>query len=338
MVSIIEFQNVSKVFRRKDSETIALKDIQLTIHDGEIYGVIGYSGAGKSTLIRMVNALETPSSGKVIVNDIDWSVCNKKQLRHFKKKIGMIFQHFNLLESKTVFANVAIPLILEGKSKNEIKERVTELLEFVGLADKAQSYPRELSGGQKQRVGIARAIALNPAILLCDEATSALDPKTTEQILALLKRINQAYKITMLIVTHEMSVIQKICQSVAVMEKGKIIESGNVFNVFVHPKCQTTCDFVHTVIPDGTSEQLKSLQNGNGRIFKIEFIGEKVSTPIINQLIKNNPVTINILYANMSKIQGREVGHMVIQIEGQQIAVENAINYAENLGIHMEEV
>ncbi|CAM3246682.1 methionine ABC transporter ATP-binding protein [Sporolactobacillus spathodeae] len=334
---MIEFQDVSKIYHGKDSETVALKNVHLTIHDGEIYGVIGYSGAGKSTLIRMVNALETPSSGKVIVNGSDWSTCNKKQLRHFKKKIGMVFQHFNLLESKTVFANVAIPLILDGWSKDAIKKRVTELLDFVGLTDKVERYPNELSGGEKQRVGIARAIALNPEILLCDEATSALDPKTTEQILALLKRINQEYQITMLVITHEMGVIQKICQKVAVMEKGKIIEEGSVFDVFVHPKHPTTRDFVRTVIPDGLSDQLESFKNEKGQILKIEFADQTVSAPIINQLIKNFPVTVNILYANMSEIQGKRVGHMVIQLEGEQEAVNKAINYMKHLGIYLEE-
>ncbi|MFT8391679.1 MAG: methionine ABC transporter ATP-binding protein [Sporolactobacillus sp.] len=335
---MIEFQHVSKIFKGKNTGTVALDDIQLTIKKGEIYGVIGYSGAGKSTLIRMINALEKPSKGKVIVDGIDWATCNKKDLRLFKKKIGMVFQHFNLLESKTIFANVAIPLILEKWEKQKIRHRVSELLDFVGLGDKAGQYPNELSGGQKQRVGIARAIALNPEILLCDEATSALDPKTTEQILALLQRINHTYGITMLVVTHEMGVIQRLCQKVAVMEKGEIIEEGDVFDVFVHPQQVTTRDFVRTVISDGQLDQIQLFKGKHGRIFKIEFIGHTVSAPIINDLIKSFPVTLTILYATMYEIEVKNIGHIVIQIDGDPVSIEESINYLKKLEIFLKEV
>src|SRR4051794_16052592 len=236
---MIEFQNLTKIYHSGDRQVAALNGIDLKINKGEIYGVIGYSGAGKSSLIRCVNFLEQPTSGKVIVDGHDLTALSTKEIREIKKNIGMIFQHFNLLNSKSVFANVAMPLTLAKAPKDQIKKRVYELLEFVGLADKADAYPDQLSGGQKQRVGIARALATQPTILLCDEATSALDPQTTSSILQLLKKVNQEYNIMILIITHEMSVIREICDRVAVMEEGKIIEEGTVFDVFSSPETVT---------------------------------------------------------------------------------------------------
>ena len=237
---MIELQNIQKVFNRKDVTVDALKGVSLKVEKGDIFGVIGFSGAGKSTLIRMVNYLEQPTSGDVIVDNKNLGKLTSKELRDVRKQIGMIFQNFNLLESKTVFENVAIPLVLNYTPKNEIESRVKELLEFVGLENKVNAYPDELSGGQKQRVGIARALATNPLILLCDEATSALDPQTTDSILQLLKKINKEYNITILIITHEMNVIREVCNKVAVMEKGEIIEQGNLLDVFGNPKEETT--------------------------------------------------------------------------------------------------
>ena len=223
---MIGFEHVSKTFQTKNGPFDALKDVSFEIEKGDIYGVIGYSGAGKSTLIRMVNALETPTSGNVWVEGKDIGTLKQKELRNLRKGIGMIFQQFNLLESKTIYDNVAIALKLNGVSKKDIEKRVTELLDFVELSDKKYSYPGQLSGGQKQRVGIARALANNPSILLCDEATSALDPKTTDSILELLKKINEMLHITIVIITHEMNVIQKICNKVAVMDYGQVVETG----------------------------------------------------------------------------------------------------------------
>ena len=237
---MIELQNIQKVFNRKDVKVDALKGVSLKVEKGDIFGVIGFSGAGKSTLIRMVNYLEQPTSGDVIVDNKNLGKLTSKELRDVRKQIGMIFQNFNLLESKTVFENVAIPLVLNYTPKNEIESRVKKLLEFVGLENKVNAYPDELSGGQKQRVGIARALATNPLILLCDEATSALDPQITDSILQLLKKINKEYNITILIITHEMNVIREVCNKVAVMEKGKIIEQGNLLDVFGNPKEETT--------------------------------------------------------------------------------------------------
>ena len=232
---MIRFEHVSKTFQTKNGPFDALKDVSFEIEKGDIYGVIGYSGAGKSTLIRMVNALETPTSGNVWVEGKDIGTLNQKELRNLRKGIGMIFQQFNLLESKTIYDNVAIALKLNGVSKKDIEKRVTELLDFVELSDKKYSYPGQLSGGQKQRVGIARALANNPSILLCDEATSALDPKTTDSILELLKKINEMLHITIVIITHEMNVIQKICNKVAVMDYGQVVETGSVIQVFPIP-------------------------------------------------------------------------------------------------------
>lgn len=229
---MIEFQGIHKEFKHKGKSMVALNDVSLKVERGDIYGVIGYSGAGKSTLLRMVNALEVPTTGKVMVKEKELGALSNHELSQVKKNISMIFQHFNLLESKTVFDNIAIPLILNKVTKKEIQNRVAELLDFVGLSDKKNSYPSQLSGGQKQRVGIARALVTNPEILLCDEATSALDPKTTVSILELLKRINEEFHITILVVTHEMEVIREICNKVAVMEQGQVIESGNVIDVF----------------------------------------------------------------------------------------------------------
>ncbi|RYL92541.1 ATP-binding cassette domain-containing protein [Sporolactobacillus sp. THM7-4] len=337
---MIQFQHISKIFERNGVKNQALKDITLEIRDGDIFGVIGYSGAGKSTLLRMVNALETPTSGKVIVDGEDLSKYSVKELRNIKKRIGMIFQHFNLLNSKTVYNNVAIPLILEKKSKKEIHQKVMELLEFVGLKEKAESYPDELSGGQKQRVGIARALALNPSILLCDEATSALDPKTTEQILELLKKVNREYKITILMITHEMGVIQKICNQVAVMEKGQIIERGTVLEVFSHPKQKTTKDFVDTVIQDHLPDHLKKqlMTDSKSRHFKITFLGDTGSRPLMNTLIQDYQVSVNIEFANMSEIQHEMVGHMVLQISGERESVDAAVGFLREQQIDVEEV
>src|SRR5699024_2487255 len=229
--ALIELKNISKIYKRNNTETQALKDINLHINKGDIFGVIGFSGAGKSTLIRLVNYLEKPTKGKVIINNHDLNHYPVRQLRKLRKDIGMIYQHFNLLNSKTIYQNIAIPLVLEKENKKIIQKRVIELLEFVGLEDKVDSYPNELSGGQKQRIGIARALATNPSILLCDEITSALDPNTTDSILKLLQKINETYNITIMIITHEMNIIQKICNRVAVMEDGKVIEEGTVLDV-----------------------------------------------------------------------------------------------------------
>lgn len=337
---MIEMKNVYKTFTRKNISTEALKEINLKIDEGDIFGVIGYSGAGKSTLVRLVNYLERPTGGQVIIDGQVLDTLNDKQLRQIKKQIGMIFQHFNLLESKTIFDNVALPLVLSKKNKQEIRERVMELLEFVGLSDKAKSYPNELSGGQKQRVGIARALASNPKILLCDEATSALDPQTTQAILQLLKKVNREYNITIMIITHEMSVIQEVCNRVAVMEKGQIIEQGSVLEVFGKPKHPTTQSFVKTVIHNSIPQSIRStlVSSPDSRFFRLEATGKAASEPIIYQLIKNYEVKMNILFANITEIQETTLVIMYVQLDGEAERIKNALNYLNLQNIGIEEV
>lgn len=337
---IISFQNVSKTFSRKGESFLALDNINLDINKGDIFGIIGASGAGKSTLLRLINHLESPSHGTVLINGVSLQGINKKQLNDVKKDIGMIFQHFNLLNSRTVFHNVAIPLILQGRDKAFIHERVMELLEFVNLGDKAQSYPDELSGGQKQRVGIARALAGNPSILLCDEATSALDPHTTVQILLLLQEINQRYGITIVLITHEMSVVQKICHNVAVMADGHMVEQGNVLALFGQPQNTVTASFVQSVIHDRLPEQTvaRIKQQKDSRALRLEFVGQTAQQPIVNQLIREYPVQVNILFANMSEVQNTILGFMIVQLRGETAHIDSAIHYLHTAGVKISDV
>ncbi|QUL54056.1 methionine ABC transporter ATP-binding protein [Paenibacillus tritici] len=337
---MIELRDVYKTFTRKEVKIEALKGISLKVEKGDIFGVIGYSGAGKSTLIRLVNYLERPSEGQVLVDGHDLGAYSDKELRAAKKNIGMIFQHFNLLESKKVFDNVAIPLVLLKKNKAEIRKRVQELLEFVGLSDKAGSYPSELSGGQKQRVGIARALASNPSILLCDEATSALDPQTTRSILQLLKRINAEYNITVMIITHEMSVIQEICNKVAVMEEGRIIEQGSVLDVFGQPKHETTQNFVKTVIQNSmTTSVRRTLKAEHGsQLYKLNFAGESASEPVLYEIIRSYGVKVNILFANTTEIQETTLGTIIVQLQGDPSQIEAALDYMTTHEVRIEEV
>lgn len=338
---MIEFQQVTKTFQTKKQTVEALKGIDLTVEKGDIFGVVGYSGAGKSTLIRLVNLLERPSSGQVIVDGQPLTELKPKQLRAEKKKIGMIFQHFNLLNSKTVFDNVAMPLVLVGTPRKKIKDRVEELLEFVGLADKAKNYPDQLSGGQKQRIGIARALATNPSILLCDEATSALDPQTTSAVLQLLKKINKQYNITILLITHEMSVIREICNKVAVMEGGLVVEQGSIFDVFASPKTVIAKNFVRTVIHDEIPQSvLKNAINNNASpvIWKINFVGNTSSQPLLSTIAKKYDVHLSVLSANISEIQETPFGNLIIEITGQSQEIQKAFTFIQEEGFLIQEV
>lgn len=341
---MIRFENISKQYERNGVTTQALQNINLTINKGDIFGIIGYSGAGKSTLVRLINFLEKPTQGRVIIQNQTLNDLSNNELRKVRRKIGMIFQHFNLLESKTVFENVAIPLILLKESKHNIEQKVGELLEFVGLKDKANSYPKELSGGQKQRIGIARALANNPDILLCDEATSALDPQTTQAILDLIQKINEQYKITVVLITHEMHVIQQVCHKVAVMEKGSIIEHGNVLEVFGHPQQPTTQNFVSSVIndqiPSGVVENLLATEEikHNFKLFKLEFLGLSASEPVVNSLILQQKVVVNILFAHMSEIQKTVIGSMFVQLQGTDSDINDAVHYLRQNGVQVSEI
>lgn len=327
---MIRFEHVSKTFQTKNGPFDALKDVSFEIEKGDIYGVIGYSGAGKSTLIRMVNALETPTSGKVWVEGKDVGALSPKELRNLRKGIGMIFQQFNLLESKTIYDNVAIALKLNGVSKKDIEKRVTELLDFVELSDKKYSYPGQLSGGQKQRVGIARALANNPSILLCDEATSALDPKTTDSILELLKKINEMLHITIVIITHEMNVIQKICNKVAVMDYGQVVETGSVIQVFSDPQSDIARRFVSNLIRDVIPEPLvESIrrETRNSRLLRIKLENTDSTEPLLWEINRRFEVETNILYSTINVIQGIVVGIMLVLFVGPDEEIEKAEQY-----------
>lgn len=325
---MIEMKGVTKKFVRNGMITYALNNVNLSVDKGDFFGVIGYSGAGKSTLVRVINYLEKPTKGEVLINGIELSSYSTSKLRKVRKNIGMIFQHFNLLNSKTVFQNIAIPLVLDKIDKHTIKKRVTELLDFVGLADKAESYPNELSGGQKQRIGIARALASNPAILLCDEATSALDPQTTDSILQLLKKINDEFKITIIIITHEMTVIQKVCNRVAVMEKGEIIEQGNVLDVFGNPQQTSTKNLVSTVIHDKIPASIKKrMEKIPGSILFRIPTGKEETDSVVNNLIRGYNIEVRIVFASMHEIQNETVGYLMLHLIGDGQALEKAVEF-----------
>ncbi|WP_060788864.1 methionine ABC transporter ATP-binding protein [Geobacillus zalihae] len=338
---MIEFRNVSKIFKSKTRTVEALKNINLTIEKGDIFGVIGFSGAGKSTLLRMVNLLEKPTSGQIFVDGQDLSKLSEKDLRQAKKNIGMIFQHFNLLRSKTVFDNVAMPLKLRKTPKSVIEERVNELLHFVGLSDKANSYPNQLSGGQKQRVGIARALATNPSILLCDEPTSALDPQTTTSILQLLKRVNQEYNVTILIITHEMEVIKQICNRVAVMQNGEIIEEGTILDIFSKPKTETARNFVRSVLKDEIPQSIFNILQSNGKfskIYNMEFIGESSGKPVLSQVAKSFAVDVNILFGSINELQGVPFGNLIVELQGEEAEIARAYDFIVQQNVLVNEV
>lgn len=339
---MIEFKKVNKRFNKKGETIQALKDVSFKIEKHDIFGVIGYSGAGKSTLVRLVNQLEQVSDGEVIVDGKDINTYSEKDLRNVKKDIGMIFQHFNLLNSATVFKNVAMPLILSHKHKDEIKAKVEEMLEFVGLADKMHQFPDELSGGQKQRVAIARALVTNPKILLCDEATSALDPATTSSILKLLSNVNQTFGVTIMLITHEMSVIQKICNRVAVMEQGEVIELGTVKEVFSHSQTETTKNFVSTVINTEPSTQLQALfklvNDTSHVVYSLFLDAQQVTSPLINTLIRDYGVDVNIIYSSMSAIQENTVCYLWLDIQLNDVDRTRIENYFSQQHIEYEEV
>ncbi|TGB02836.1 methionine ABC transporter ATP-binding protein [Halobacillus salinus] len=330
---MIEFRDVSKVYDHNGNELRAVDHVTLKVDKGEIFGVIGFSGAGKSTLVRMVNQLEKPTEGNILVEGEDLTKLSKPEVRRVRKRIGMIFQHFNLLESKTVRHNVGFPLALVGTPKRVIQKRVTEILEFVGLEDKADQYPEELSGGQKQRVGIARALATSPDILLCDEATSALDPETTKSILQLLKRVRDEYNLTILMITHEMNVIKEVCDKVAVMEKGAVIEQGTIFELFSNPQHQTTQNFIRSVIEsDIPASILRGIEKrGAGRhIYRVTFVNETAGEPILSQVSKRFDVDVNVLFGQITELQGIPFGHLVVEIQGEDKEIVKAIDHIQS--------
>ncbi|RKJ52323.1 methionine ABC transporter ATP-binding protein [Butyricicoccus sp. 1XD8-22] len=336
---MIELKNISKIYKTNNGEIAAVKDVNLTIEKGEIFGVIGYSGAGKSSLIRLLNGLEKPSTGSVSVNGQEISSISGKQLRNARQKISMIFQHFNLLWSRTVEENIAFPLEIAGVPKQNRDTRVKELIELVGLKGREKSYPSQLSGGQKQRVGIARALANNPEVLLCDEATSALDPETTDQILELLLDINKQFGLTIVLITHEMHVIRKICHRVAVMEAGQVVEEGKVLQVFQNPQAPITKNFIIQV--SGAKESKESmeqiLQNyPTGKLVKLTFVGSKTEQPIISHLIKEFNVEVNIVHGNISQTANGPYGTLIVHVDGEIQNVQKAMELLDSLEIQTE--
>lgn len=339
MTLLISIQNVTKVFPSKEGNVIAVSNANLEIKKGEIFGIIGYSGAGKSTLIRMLNGLETPTEGSVIIGDKEISMIKGREMREARRKIGMIFQHFNLLWSRTVRENISFPLEIAGVPKSKRKQRVDELIKLVGLEGRENAYPSQLSGGQKQRVGIARALANNPEVLLCDEATSALDPETTDSILNLLVDINKKFGLTIVLITHEMHVIRKICNRVAVMEEGKIVEVGSVLDIFKNPKEEMTKRFVQQVTEEeDTTEVIDHLlkKYPHGEMVKLTFVGEVAEQPIISNLLKQSDVIINILQGKVSYTQNGSYGTLIIHMDGDQSSIEKAIQYLQSRNVRVE--
>ena len=339
--TIISFENLSKRYEKKGQTFVALDNVTFKVNKGDVYGLIGFSGAGKSTLLRMVKALETPTEGKVFVKGVDLTSLKESKLREIRKDIGMIFQEFNLLETKTVFDNIAIPLMLRHDNKQKIKARVEELLKFVGLEDKAKALPGELSGGQKQRVGIARALATEPEILLCDEATSALDPDTTESILNLLARVNKELNVTILFVTHTIRVVQKLCNKVAILEHGKLVENGSVIDIFSKPKSTIAKRFVETVIPSKIPEsivaELKKYE-ANYKVIRIFFHAEHATDDVIWQINAKLGVHTNVMFASVTELQGRVLSIITLQLTGNEEDFKKVEDYINSHGIAFEEV
>ena len=332
---MIQIDHAVKTFADGKQAVHALQDVSLHVEKGDIYGIVGFSGAGKSTLLRLVNGLERPDSGSVSVAGQELSSLDKKGLLNLRRKIGMVFQQFNLLEGKTVRHNVSIPLQLAGTPKKEIEQRVREVLRFVELEDKADAYVSQLSGGQKQRVGIARALATNPDILLCDEATSALDPQTTESILLLLRRVNREMGVTILLITHQMQVIQMICNKVAVMEYGKIVEEGSVLQVFGTPREEVTRRFVRTVINDQIPEKFISVvrnETRNQQVELLKFIGDSVREPLIANLCRMEGLEVNILGASIQEMQGSVMSVFILQLIGGSELIGQAVERIDNAG------
>lgn len=339
---MISLNHISKQFHTGAGNVHAVNDVSLQIKDGDIFGIIGFSGAGKSTLVRCINLLERPTSGSVEIDGKELTALSPKELRQARKKIGMIFQHFNLMPSRTIFGNVAYPLYKSGLSKQEVQKKVRELLKLVDIADKENAYPSQLSGGQKQRVAIARALANDPKILLCDEATSALDPQTTKSILQLLKKVNEQLGITIVIITHEMAVVKDICNRVAVMEHGKVVEEGEVFSVFANPQQPITKDFIRTtsnlqkinelIAADSPVVKLKPGE----LIVRLSYIEKNTSEPLISSVSRKFDISLNIIFADVEIVQDAPIGGTVAIVSGEQQRITEAITYLKEKNVGVE--
>lgn len=342
-LSGITIEHVGKTYpaRKGSGAVVALDDINLNVPEGAIVGVIGRSGAGKSSLIRLINGLERPTQGRVIVNGTEITALNEPALRQARRFIGMVFQHFNLLSSRTAFQNIALPLEIAGVAKADIAKTVLPLLDMVGLADKRDRYPAELSGGQKQRIGIARALATSPKVLLSDEATSALDPETTDQILALLKKINNELRLTILFITHEMAVVKALADRVAVLEHGKIVEEGTTYEVFASPRHEVTKRFVSSVTgsqaPDWLLAKLKAdRQSGDGAVLRIAFRGSEASEPLVSHIARTFDIDVNILYGQVEMIAGHPFGTLIVSIPAEPDTLSRIIDQLKTGGNTVE--
>jgi D-methionine transport system ATP-binding protein len=338
--ALIQIEHLTKIFETPSHQVLALDDVTLSINRGEIFGIIGLSGAGKSTLIRCINMLEKPTQGSIYVDGQQITSLDKRDLRCARQKIGMIFQHFNLLSSRTVFDNILFPLEIAGVPSAQAKSRVNELLDLVGLTDKAGVYPGQLSGGQKQRVGIARALANNPKVLLSDEATSALDPQTTSSILKLLKDINRQLNLTILLITHDMNVIKQVCDRVAVIDNSRIVEIGDVLSVFTNPATPTSHSFINAVVKNDIPEDLTLAkidpQRHPTRLIRVSFIGSSAGQPIISSMIRRYDIDVNILYGNIDRVKDTPFGNLVLELIGEASLLDEAMAYLRERGLEIE--
>ena len=340
---MIKLQGIEKIYDSPSGKVHALKGIDLNIARGEIYGIIGLSGAGKSTLVRCINMLERPTAGKVFVDGQDMTTLTESELRAARKNIGMIFQHFNLLSSATVYDNIAFPLKLSNMNAADIKKKVEPLLELVGLSDKTNQYPSQLSGGQKQRVGIARALASDPKILLCDEATSALDPKTTKSILALIKDINKKLALTVVVITHEMQVIKDICDKVAIISDGVIAESGSVLDVFTNPQHRITKEFISVLLSNELPAAFRGNEISQDRtpdsflLVRLIFKGDRADDPVLAKMIRTcTGVECTMLFGNLDDLRGVPFGRFIIGLSGADEAINNALNFLSGEDVRVE--
>lgn len=333
---LIQVKNVSVSFNAKGKVIDAVKNVSFDVNEGEIFGIIGSSGAGKSTLVRTLNRLADPTSGEIYVNGQNIHYLSGASLQQFRFHVGMIFQNFNLAASKTVYENIAFVLKAAGNKGSQVRNRVIELLELVDLSDKVNAYPSELSGGQKQRVGIARALANNAKILLCDEATSALDPQTTTSILELLKKLNREFKLTIVLITHEIDVVKKICHRVAVMSKGEIVELNNTFNIFAAPQERFTQAFLNidesTTLPDVVKHNVK------GKLFRLRYISENATQPVLFESAQQTSVTFNILHGFIEYFNDQALGTLVVELKGEHQNITDLIQLLKNHNVIVEEI
>ena len=341
---MLELKHITKTFDTDAGPVTAVNDVSLTINQGEIFGIIGFSGAGKSTLVRCINLLERPTSGEVVIDGTDLTRLSDADLRVVRRRIGMIFQHFNLMPSRTVFDNIALALRHSGLDKAARAKKIESLLELVGLSDKINAYPAQLSGGQKQRVAIARALANDPKVLLCDEATSALDPQTTRSILRLLKEVNEKLKLTIVVITHQMGVIKEICDRVAVMKTGRIVEEGSILEIFAHPKDALTKDFINTA--NNVKKFLEVVKSGaladelkpGDKALLLTYLGKSAGEPMVVALYERFGVKANIVFGNIDFIAGQALGKLGIVLSGTPESIAAAEDYLKNNGVTIEEL